>query len=262
MRPDCLNGLFCQVSQINGIGPKISKLIESLCGRYVVDVLFSLPSGVNYRPIYKNEFEILNGELGTIPFCVEKHIKPPKKNIPYKVKGLFNGVDFELVFFNYHADYLTKKLLVGETYFVSGKIEKFAGKWGMLHPDYIVKNLSDIPEYEAVYPLTAGLSGKVLSKAMTHALAHLPIFQEWQDEAFMKKQGFSDWKTSVLNAHNPKVSADLAPDSKSRLRLAYDELLANQLALFLARAHHKRQKGICFKKSKNFEDQVLASLPC
>ena len=138
-------------------------------------------------------------------------------------------------------------------------IEKFAGKWGMLHPDYIVKNLSDIPEYEAVYPLTAGLSGKVLSKAMTHALAHLPIFQEWQDEAFMKKQGFSDWKTSVLNAHNPKVSADLAPDSKSRLRLAYDELLANQLALFLARAHHKRQKGICFKKSKNFEDQVLVN---
>jgi len=72
MRPESLNGLFRQVSQINGVGPKTSKLIESLCGPYIVDVVFSLPSGVNYRPLYKNEFEIRLGQLGTIPFLVEK----------------------------------------------------------------------------------------------------------------------------------------------------------------------------------------------
>ena len=261
MRPECLNNLFCQVSQINGVGPKISKLIESLCGPHIVDVLFSLPSGVNYRPLYKTQFEIRIGQLGTIPFLVEKHIKPPKKSIPYKVQGSFNGVDFELVFFNYHADYLAKKICVGKSYFVSGKIEKFIGKWGMLHPDYIVNDLKDIPEYEAIYPLTAGLSGKVLSKSISYALSHLPDLPEWQDLPFMKKQGFQDWKSSILKVHHPKNSQDLSFDSTVRKRLAYDELLANQLALFLARSHHKRQKGICFEKIKNYEEQVFKNLP-
>ena len=261
MRPECLNNLFCQVSQINGVGPKISKLIESLCGPHIVDVLFSLPSGVNYRPLYKNQFEIRIGQLGTIPFLVEKHIKPPKKSIPYKVQGSFNGVDFELVFFNYHAEYLSKKLCVGKTYYISGKIEKFVGKWGMLHPDYIVNDLKDIPEYEAIYPLTAGLSGKVLSKSISYALSRLPDLPEWQDLPFMKKQGFQDWKRSILKAHNPQNSQDLSFDSAVRKRLAYDELLANQLALFLARSHHKRQKGIYFEKIKNYEEQVFKNLP-
>lgn len=261
MRPECLNGLFCQVSQINGVGPKTSKLIESLCGPYIIDVLFSLPSGVNYRPVYKNEFEIRLGQLGTIPFLVKKHIKPAKKNIPYKVQGSFNDADFELVFFNYHADYLSKKLSVGKTYFVSGKIEKFAGKLGMLHPDYIVNDLKELPEYEAIYPLTAGLSGKVLSKSITQSLACLPSLPEWQDLPFMKKHGFQDWKTSLLKAHHPKSSHDLLPTANARKRLAYDELLANQLALFLARSHHKRQKGICFEIIKNYEEVVFKRLP-
>ncbi len=261
MRPECLNGLFCQVSQINGVGPKLSKLIESLCGPHIVDVLFSLPSGVNYRPLYKNEFEIRLGQLGTIPFFVKKHIKPPKRNAPYKVQGSFNLADFELVFFNYHEEYLSKKLCVGKTYFVSGKIEKFIGKLGILHPDYIVSDIKEIPEYEAIYPLTAGLSGKVLSKSIRYALSKAPCLPEWQDEPFLKKQRFVDWKTSILKVHNPKTYEDLSFDSVFRKRLAYDELLANQLALFLARSHHKRQQGICFVKNTNYEEQVLQNLP-
>lgn len=261
MRPECLNSLFCHVSQINGIGPKTSKLIENLCGPYILDVLFTLPVGVHYRPYYQSIYDIKEGQLGTILFKVEKHIKPAKKSIPYKVQGSFQGTLIELVFFNYHAEYLQKKLLEGQSYFVSGKMEKFLGKWGILHPDYIVNQLSEIPEYEAIYPLTAGLSGKVLSKAVGQAKNCLPNLPEWQDEAFMKKQGFLNWKTSLTKAHQPQKNHDLEPNNIVRKRLAYDELLANQLALFLARAHHKRQKGISFQKQKNYEEKVLLNLP-
>ncbi len=261
MRPECLNGLFCQVSQISGIGPKTSKLIENLCGPYILNVLFSLPVGVHYRPNYEYPSQIKEGQLGTILFEVEKHIRPAKKSIPYKIKGNFKGTAVELVFFNYHSDYLQKKLQEGQSYFISGKIEKFLGKWGILHPDYIVKQLNEVPEYEAIYPLTAGLSGKVLTKAIMYAKNCLPNLPEWQDSAFMKEQGFFDWKTSVIKAHQPQKSQDLEPGNVIRKRLAYDELLANQLALFLARAHHKRQKGITFVKEKNYEECVLTNLP-
>lgn len=261
MRPECLNDLFCSVSKINGIGPKLSGLIERLCGHYIADVLFHLPSGLNYRPYIDTKAKIKIGELATISFCVTKHIKPPKRSVPYKVVGLFDNMETELVFFNYHADYLSKRLIVGETYFVSGKIDRFMGKLGILHPEYITKDFEDIKEYEAIYPLTTGLSGKVLTKAVNKALSVTPDLKEWLDIPFMKKQGFFDWKTSIKKAHFPQQQSDLSMDSPYRKRLAYDELLANQLALFLARMHQKRQKGLSFEKKTKIEELVMQTLP-
>ncbi len=261
MRPECLNGLFSTVSQIDGIGPKLSKLVKNLCGPYIVDVLFSLPSGVNYRPYLTKRSMIKFGELATLQIKITQHIKPPKRSIPYKVIGLFDGQIIELVFFNYHADYLNKKLLVNETYFVSGKVDVFMGKLSILHPDYISKRVEEIKEYEPVYPLTAGLSGKVLSKATAAALKMVPDLPEWLDSPFMKKQGFIGWKESVFKAHTPKKLSDLSYENPIRMRLAYDELLANQLALFLARSHQKKQKGLAFIKKGNTEEFVFKNLP-
>ena len=58
----------------------------------------------------------------------------------------------------------------------------------MTHPDYIVapEARADLPLLEPVYPLTAGLSGKVLLKAARQALERVPELPEWQDAAWLK----------------------------------------------------------------------------
>ena len=261
MRPESLNSLFLNVSQISGLGPKLSKLVEHLCGPYISDVLFFLPINLNYRPFLKNISSSDVGSLGTIEFLVSKHLKPPTKKTPYKVLGRCCDTPFELVFFNYHADYLEKKLCVGEKYIVSGKIENFYGKYGILHPDYLVKNKDDVPVYEPIYPLTGGLPGKVLAKAVKYAVGKAPQLPEWLDVPFMKKHHFSGWLSSLKTAHFPHTKDELSLTHPARSRLAYDELLANQLALFIARAHHKRQKGIAFTKQTQFEEKIFSTLP-
>ena len=261
MRPSVLNGLFCPVSSISGIGPKLSALIEKACGKYALDVLFSMPSGVLYRPYVETKNRLVTGSLATILFKVISHQKPSKRSQPYKVKGLFDGQEAELIFFNYHEKYLQDRLKVNETYFVSGKIEFFMGRVGVLHPDFISKTKEEIPVFEPVYPLTAGLSGKVMTRTVKSVLEGIPDLPEWQDKAFMKKQGFIDWRSSMIKAHHPQKSADLFLDDKFRMRLAYDELLANQLALFLARSHHKKQKGIQVKPVRSIAKEVISKLP-
>ncbi len=261
MRPSILNGLFLPVSSISGIGPKLSVLIEKACGKYTQDVLFSMPSGVLYRPYVESKNRLIAGSLATILFEVISHQKPLKRSQPYKVKGLFDHQEAELIFFNYNEKYLQDRLKVNEKYFISGKIEFFMGKVGVLHPDFISKIKEEIPVFEPVYPLTAGLSGKVMTRAVKSVLDGIPDLPEWQDKEFMKKQGFIDWKNSMIKAHHPQKSSDLFLDDKFRMRLAYDELLANQLALFLARSHHKKQKGIQIKPIRSILNDVLSKLP-
>ena len=53
----------------------------------------------------------------------------------------------------------------------------------MVHPDHIALagEADNLPLVEPVYPLTAGLSAKVLRRAIGQALARLPELPEWLD---------------------------------------------------------------------------------
>ena len=95
-----------------------------------------------------------------------------------------------LVFFNARADYLTKALPVGETRVVSGKLERFGSELQITHPDYIVPpdEASTIPTVEAIYPMTAGLTPKVLGKAIREAVARAPDLPEWLDAHYLRRQ--------------------------------------------------------------------------
>lgn len=261
MRPDCLNTLFRPVTSLMGIGPKLAKLLQSLCGPFWVDVLFHLPVGVNRRPLLQSLNDVSSGQLGTISFEVISHIKPPRRSVPYRIIGEWNQTHVELVFFNYHAEYLTNKLIEGQTYFVSGRLERQSGQLKILHPDYIERFYDKIPQYEAVYPLTGGVSGKIISKGVSSILEQLPTLPEWLDNAYQKQNKMPDWKTAVLQAHQPHDSFDLSLMHSARQRLAYDELLANQLALFLVRSHQKKQKGIALTAPSQKESFLLNHLP-
>src|SRR5205814_2717552 len=110
-------------------------------------------------------------------------------------------------------------------------------------PDYVVmpEQGEQVKPIEPVYPLTAGLSPRVLSKAITAALERAPELPEWLDPALRARRHWPAWHEALAAVHSPQSEADLAPSTPARERLAYDEILASQLAVALVRARRRRR---------------------
>jgi ATP-dependent DNA helicase RecG len=77
----------------------------------------------------------------------------------------------------------------------------------------------------------------------------------------MQREVWPDWRAALVSLHNPEALTDLAPQAKPRMRLAYDELLANQLALAMVRQHNRSLAGRASLGDGRLRDLVLRALP-
>ena len=242
MRPGILNPFFVPVQSFHGIGPKLALWLKSLCGPLVLDVLWHIPSGLKQRPVFIAPPE--QPTLGTLKITVTAHKQPRSKKQPYVIFGNSNLGDVQLIFFHAHANYFVKKLGIGSSAWISGHIQKEDGYIKVFHPDYIETDANRIPKNEAIYPLKAGSSGKVIRQLMDQILPTLPDLPEEINEKLLQQKHWPSWRQAIQQIHNPKTMADLDLHSSARERLAFDELLANQTALHLIRKHHGGQKGL------------------
>ncbi len=263
MRPDILNPLFAEVNVLPGVGPRIAKAIEVCAGPLVVDLLWHLPSGLIDRSFSPNIAAAPPGAIVTLKIMVDSHHKPAVRRLPYKVRCSDESGELTLVFFHAHEKYLRELLPIGEIRVVSGRTEQYGDGIQLVHPDHIVpeSEIDAVQGIEPVYPLTAGLNLKPLSKAVQAALERAPEMPEWCDKAYLDRQGWRTWNESLLAVHQPESEADLQPESLARQRLAYDELLANQMALALLRASLQRVKGRKISGDGRLRDAVRARLP-
>ena len=263
MRPDILNSLFAPVETLPGVGPRIAKALARLVGERVVDLLWHLPSGIVDRRYAPTLAEARPGTVATITVTVERHDKPRTKRLPYRVHCTDGTGGLTLVFFHPRADWLAKTLPVGERRVVSGQLEEYGDALQMVHPDHIVPEheTKAIQITEPVYPLTAGLTAKPLKKAIDGALARTEELPEWHDAAWHQQNKWPAWHAAVMRAHHPESEADLAPTTPWRERLAYDELLANQLALSLVRAAVRRGPGREVRGNGDLRSRVADHLP-
>jgi ATP-dependent DNA helicase RecG len=263
VRPQILYPLFAPLTSLPGIGPKFAKLFEKLTGPSVISLLWHLPNGLVDRRAEPPLDEALEGSIITAVVKPLAHLAPNNPKQPYRVSCVNDSGDLDLVFFNARADYLKQILPVGEWRVVSGQVERYGRSLNMIHPDYIlpVERRGEIPRFEPIYPLTAGLTAKVVGKAVRTALEKLPDPPEWTDPHLVKRHGWPDWDDAIRTVHRPKEFADLDPNSPPRQRLAYDELLANQMALALTRQHNRRLPGRPSVGNGTLRGRVLRTLP-
>ena len=255
MRPEILNPLFASVGSFRGIGPKLLSWLQHLCGGRVVDVLWHLPSGVNYRP--KLMHIPVEPTLATLQINITAHKIPHNRKQPCIIYGESSLGEVQLVFFNYHASFLSQKLDVGQSVWVSGTFVKEGPFIKALHPDYIEADCHKIPDYEAIYPLKAGANGKVIRKLIEQIIPTLPDLPEEIAPDFMADNNWPSWQEAMKKVHAPKLLSDTVPQCVTRQRLVFDELLANQVALHLVRCHSKKQKGYALY----FKNELKLNLP-
>ena len=252
MRSALLDKLFAPVTALPGIGPQLGRLLSKVLGRaagpLVVDLLWHLPVGLVDRraspAICDLNPRAWPSPIVTLKVRVERH-EPGFGRRPYRVHCTDGTGTVTLVYFSARGDQLQRLLPVGAERIVSGTVDYYNGRPQMAHPDHVVtsEHAEQIRAIEPTYPLTAGLSPRVLSKAIAAALERAPELPEWLDPALQAHRHWPAWHEALAAVHNPGTEADLLPDTPAHERLAYDEILASQLAVALVRARRRRRPG-------------------
>ena len=272
MRPIKLHALFAKATSLDGIGPKLSEKLAKLVNNTVersdprvIDLLWHFPTGINDRRHQPKIADAIPGSLATIEVTVTGHVPPPpgNKKVPYRVYCADETGEIELIFFRGQKNYLEKMLPMGELRILSGRIESYGAKLQMSHPDHIVthEEFKTLQLIEPVYPLTAGVSGKILGRAITNTMQLIPELEEWQDAEWHKQQKWPSFAEALRAVHHPKDYNDLLPIALARKRLAYDELLASQLALALMRNSEIKGTGRALNMKNGLRDKILSVLP-
>lgn len=271
MRPEILFSLFSDVTRVNGVGPGAKKALARLFGKneytriLIRDLVFHLPVSVVDRRNSPPLNLAKDGDIITLVVTVEAHQPPEKRGSkkPYKVICHTPDGYLTLVFFHARPDYIKSALPEGSQRAISGKLEHYGYAPQINHPDTIApaSDLQKILSLETVYGLTYGLTNRHLSKIIRSALQHVPELPEWIDTALLKQKNWIGWKTSLVAVHNPIVPNDLLPENLARQRLAYDEILANQLALALVRKRLRRTTSNPIGAYETLREKVQRLLP-
>ena len=262
-RPEPLFPLFAGLETLDGVGPKTAQLFEHLGIQAPRDLLFTLPySGIDRRLTKTVKDAILPATL-TVAVTIGDHRAAKNKGGAYRIHVEDTETSFQLVYFHARGDFWRKQLPEGSRRIVSGRVELFDGIAQMVHPDFAVaeEDASNIPAFEPVYPLTSGITQKLMYKATRGALARVPDLPEWIDAGQVSHAKWPDFDAAVTAAHDPKSLADLAPTAPARERLAYDELFAHQVTLALARQKDRRKKGRASTGDGHLQARVMAALP-
>ncbi|MBY0227476.1 MAG: ATP-dependent DNA helicase RecG [Hyphomicrobium sp.] len=272
MRPNDLTPLFAPVETLKGIGPRLAALMKKALKLppgvrepRVLDLLWHMPTGVVDRRAEPSVADAVPGTIVTLKVRILKHKAPPRGNTkaPYKVATEDETGRLDLIFFRAEPSFVERQLPVGEIRYISGRAEKYGDTLQMAHPDYIVAEdrRAELPLLEPVYPLTAGLTAKVVLKAARQAVERVGDFPEWQDPTWLKARGWCGFRDAVRCVHMPEDAGDVSPSSPAWQRLAFDELLANQLALGIVRQSFKAQRGRPVHGEGHIRARIINALP-
>lgn len=207
MRPSILYPLFAPIEVLKGIGDKYAKLVKNLCGEKVIDVLFHLPVSVVDRTWMPPLVSAQNGRIWTGIVTITEHQPPQTRKHPYRIYCTDGTAELVLVFFKVYADSLVKNYPVGGQRAISGKLEYFNGLWQMSHPDYSVPAamLPQIARQEPVYPLTAGVTNKMVCRLEEEALQKVPELPEWQLPESLGDLEYISFNEALQRVHHPGV---------------------------------------------------------
>jgi ATP-dependent DNA helicase RecG len=251
MRPSLLNRLFASVTALPGIAEKSATLYRKLTGRddgaRVVDLLFHVPSGAIDRRHQPKLREVVPDSVVTVAVHIDAHrpAPPNRPRAPYLVYASDDTGTLTITYFSARRDQIERQLPVGSRRYVSGTVKFYDGMLQMVHPERVADAaaFATMALVDPVYPLTEGLTQNMVRRAIAAALGCLVPLPEWLDATHLARSGWTDFGTALGALHRPSEPSDGAPDGKAWSRLAYDELLASQLALALVRAHLRRPAG-------------------
>ena len=237
--PSLLAPVLAPVTGLRGVTPALAKLIEKVAGGgRVLDLLFHMPESYMDRRGRPTIRDALPGTVATLAVEVVRQDTPDSARHPWRIT-CGDGTGFmELVYFGRPPP---KAIVPGARLVVSGKLDQFGDRLTMPKPDHVIPaaHANLLPGIEPVWPLTAGLFPGQLRTALRHALAEVPGLPEWHGDALMRREGWPSFAAALRAVQMP----DTLDVDQPRRRLAYDELLAHQVAIAWMRQRERSRPG-------------------
>ena len=216
--------------------PALKAIARLVGGDRLLDLLFHLPETHVDRRARVTVAEAEPGRIATVAVEVMRVASAVRRG-PWRAVARDATGPLEIVLFN-PMPWQVAPYAEGRHVTVSGRVSLHGGIRQMVAPDW-VEPPEKMPAIEPVWPLTAGVIGKQLSRAMTAALAALPELPEWLDPALLRREGWPGFAEALRRLHTPEAPPGPAPSR----RLAYDEFFAGQLALSLVRRRVRTRRG-------------------
>ena len=239
MRPDRLNPLFVETQSLKGVGPNFARPLDRLSLTRVKDLVYHLPERFVQRRSVVDLDEASVGENVVIALTPTEYRSSPGRG-PLRILASDGpGNICALTYFGRNGGWAKKQLPLGEKKWIAGRLDQYGQMLQIVHPDHVSDAASDLlgALCEPVYALSDGITQGRLGTLVQQALGYLPELPEWIEPSLFDKMQWPNWRDAMLLAHK-------AEHNSARDRLAYDELLANSLALMLVRNANRAKVGM------------------
>uniref|UniRef100_UPI000E7312D2 ATP-dependent DNA helicase RecG n=1 Tax=Teichococcus vastitatis TaxID=2307076 RepID=UPI000E7312D2 len=208
---------------------KRARVQRAIDGTRIIDLLFHLPERYQDR----RNLDLQDGEITTRPVVI-RHVTPPRTpQQPWVVCCDDASGPIDLIYFgrrSWLGAWLGRTFPEGASRRISGRVKRYRDRWQMDAPDF-VEPPDQIPAIQPVWALVKGVGQRDIGRAMEEALKIVPDLAEWHDPTLLARRRWPSFSDALHLLQGP----DTIPDQEPRERLAYDELLAGQLAVGLVR---------------------------
>ncbi|MDO9502408.1 MAG: ATP-dependent DNA helicase RecG [Falsiroseomonas sp.] len=241
--PDYVTPLLAPLDGLPGVGRTLAALLaEAAGGPRVLDLLLHLPERVVIRRRAATPAEAPLDQDCVLAVTATAHraARSGRSQRSYvEVRAESGGQPLVLRFMNGRLPWILKLLPPGEPRFLAGRVQtEGANGFAMMNP-MVAEQESALPLVEPVWPMVRGLTGKRIANAMDQALALLPELPEWADAPLVAQEAWPGFAAAIRTLQRPTGPIPALP----RRRLAYDELLAHQVAVALVRQRQRDRPG-------------------
>jgi ATP-dependent DNA helicase RecG len=238
MRPERLNSLFIESAGLKGVGPNIARPLERLGLTRVKDLAYHLPDRFVERRAVADLDEASVGENIIVALTPIEYRSSPGRG-PLRVLATdAPGNVCAVTYFGRNTGWGKKQLPLGEKRWIAGRLDQYGQMLQIVHPDHVAEAGGAVlgALCEPVYALSEGLTQGRIAALVQQALGGLHELPEWIEPGLLDRMKWPTWRDALLLAHK-------GDHEGARDRLAYDELLANSLALMLVRNANRARIG-------------------
>lgn len=253
------------VTKLKGVGPKLADKLARLGIRCIEDLWFHLPYRYQDRTRITPIGALRPGQDAVIEGTIKASdiVFGRRRSLVCRLQD--GSGTITLRFFHFNASQ-KKQLASGQQLRCFGEARPGSSGLEIYHPEYrLVGDMAPVEEsLTPIYPSTEGLSQQSWRKLCQQALAFLAA----APPATLIPSAWLPVHCDVLDAlnflHAPPADASLAQMEQGQhpfqLRLAYEELMAHNLALQQLRQQRRSQSAPCLQADPQWQQRFLSQL--
>ena len=248
------------VTCLKGVGKSRAGKLENLGIETISDLLYHLPRSYLDYSKYTPTAEIRDGQAVLVKGTVSSDVRcihKGKLDI-YKFEVIGDGDSFgvpRLSVTLFNQKFVAENVKKGEPVVLYGKAEVFGNILSMTSPDIEFSEETQTG-LRPVYPLTEGISQKIMQKTEAAALdfcfeekdgkiiSKTDIVKESLPESVRKEFGLCSLCEAFVKIHRPQTESDI---KEARRRLAFEEILIFRLGLSTLKMKMHIKKAVPLK---------------